>query len=155
MFWIAALAVAGCGGEDGEQEQKRELLSKSEYQAAILDVVDDASAPTSLYTDLVVRSRPKDECERMMASFRDDVNRLVERVAALDPPSEVASIQDDFVAAARRSVNRVGAIQRQVAAGEVSCGRQLNDLLYGMPSSDRAQRAISELERHGYFVSGD
>jgi hypothetical protein len=91
----------------------------------------------------------------MLVRFRDQVNDLVERVTALEPPSEVASIQDDFVAAARRSVERVGAIARQVAAGEVSCGEQLNRMLYGMPSSDRAQRTISKLEKHGYFVFGD
>jgi hypothetical protein len=72
----------------------------------------------------------------MIARFRDEVNALVERVAALEAPSEVASIQTDFVAAARRSVDRVGAIQRQVTAGGVSCGQQLNDLLYGLRSSD-------------------
>jgi hypothetical protein len=91
----------------------------------------------------------------MMATFYGQVNDLVERVAALEPPSKVASIQGDFVKAARRSVERVGEIEDEVAAGEVSCGRQLNDLLYGMPSSDRAERAISGLEKHGYFVRGD
>jgi hypothetical protein len=143
------------GGEDDGRQQKQGQLSQSEYQTEILDVVNDSPAPTTLYTHLVVTSRTKDECSRMMVRFRDEVNDLVERVSALEPPSEVASLQADFVAAARQSVDRVGALQRQIAAGDVSCGQQLNDLLYGMPSSDRADRAIRKLERHGYFVYGD
>ena len=151
MFWIAALAVAGCSGEDEEQEP----LSRSEYQEAIFDVVKDSTAPTKLYTDLVVRPRPEDECERMMVRFHHQVNDLVDRVAALEPPPEGARIQDDFVRAAGRSVDRVEAIGERVAAGRVSCGRQLNDLLYGMPSSARAERAMAELEQRGYFVRGN
>ena len=148
---IAALAIAGCGGEDDEQGR----LSKAEYQAAILDVAEDSSAPTSLYTDLVVRSRPRAECESMMARFHDQVSDLVERIAALEPPAPVTSIHDDFVRAARQSVARVGTIEDEVAAGEVSCGRELNDVLYGMASSNRAERAIAALEKHGYFLGGE
>lgn len=91
----------------------------------------------------------------MMATFYDEVHDLVERVAALNPPADVASIQGEFVAAARQSVDEVGTIRGQVKAGEVSCGQQVNDLLYGMPSSDRAERAISDLEKQGYFVFGE
>ena len=91
----------------------------------------------------------------MMATFYDQVNDLVERVAALEPPADVASLQDRFVAAARRSVDQVGTIRDQVKAGEVSCGPELNDLLYGMPSSNQAERAISDLEKQGYFVFGE
>jgi hypothetical protein len=40
-----------------------------------------------------------------MVRFRDQVDDLVERVATLEPPPEAASIQDDFVVAARRSTD--------------------------------------------------
>lgn len=148
---ITAGALVGCGGGDNEAAP----LSRAEYQAAIGSILQDSAAPTSLYTDLVVRSRPQGECASMMATFYDEVNDLVERVAALEPPADVASIQDEFVTAARQSVDQVGKIRDQVETGEVSCGQQLNDLLYGMPSSNQAERAISDLEKQGYFVFGE
>ncbi len=147
----AAVVLAGCGGGDDQQQGP---LSKSEYQAAIQGIVRASAAPTSLYTDLVVGSRPQEECASMMGTFHDEVSDLVERIAALDPPTDVASIQVDFVSAARQSVDQVGEIRDQVDASKVSCGRELNDRLYGMPSSDRADQAISELEKRGYVVFG-
>lgn len=146
-----AVVLAGCGGGDDGQQSP---LSKSEYQAAIQEIVQDSPAPTSLYTDLVVRSRPQEECASMMGTFYDEVNDLVERVAALEPPTDVASIQGDFVSAARQSVNQVAEIRDRVEAGKVPCGEELNDELYGMPSSDQADKAISELEKRGYVVFG-
>jgi hypothetical protein len=147
----AAVVLAGCGGGDDEQQGQ---LSKAGYQAAVQEIVQDSAAPTGLYTDLVVRSRPQEECANIMRTFYDEVNDLVERVAALEPPTDVRSIQDDFVFAARQSVDQVGEIRDQVEAGKVSCGQELNDQLYGMPSSDQADQAISELEKQGYVVFG-
>jgi hypothetical protein len=144
-----AVVLAGCGGGDDQQR-----LSKSEYQAAIQEIVQDSAAPTGLYTDLVVGSRPQEECASMMRTFYEEVNDLVERVAALEPPTDVESIQEDFVSAARQSVDQVGEIRDRVEADEVSCGRELNDQLYGMPSSDQAVQAISGLEKQGYVVFG-
>jgi hypothetical protein len=145
---IVVLAIPACGAED-------ERLSRDDYQAALIEIVEDSAEPTGLYTDLVVERLPEDECAGRLGTFEEQVDALVERVAALQPPAGVAEIHDEFVAHARESVERVGQVRMHVADGELSCGDELNDALYGMPSSNRAERAIARLEKHGYFVFGD
>jgi hypothetical protein len=130
-------------------------LRRAEYQRAITGIVRDTAKPTRLYSKLVVRKRPVRECSRLMTDFYGEVYRLVERVAALDAPTNAAPIQADFLEAARQSVHRVATIDGKVRVGKVRCGRQLNDLLYGMPSTKRAERAIDRLERRGYRVFGE
>ena len=150
---VAAFALAGCGGGDDGSEQPGQL-SQSEYQTAIGRIVQDSVAPTGLYTDLAVHSRPQAECTRMIRTFQRQVSDLVDRAAELEPPQDIAAVHDEFVDAARESVDRVDEIRGQVEAGNASCGPELNDLLYGMPSSDRALNAIAELESQGYMVFG-
>ena len=148
---MTATAIAACGSGGGDQQSQ---LSQDEYQAAIQKILQDSTAPTSLYTDLVVRPRRQKQCASMMRTFYDEVNGLTEQVAALDPPDDVAAIQQRFVSAASQSVDRVGEIRDQVEEGKVTCGRELNDMLYGMPSSKQAEQAISDLEKQGYVVFG-
>jgi hypothetical protein len=149
VAWLTAVVVAsGCG--EGEAP-----LSKSDYQAAILAVRDDVAEPTELYTELVVGSRSREECAAGVATLEEQVDALVERVAELRPPAQVEAIQDDFVAAARGSVDRIGDVREDVEGGDVSCGAELNRELYGMPSTREAERAIVRLERRGYFVFGE
>jgi hypothetical protein len=90
-----------------------------------------------------------------MWDFTGEVGRLLERVAALDPPPAVAGIQREFLDAAWRSWRRLQTTGGAVAAGRVRCGRDLNDRIYGMPSTERAERAIGRLERRGYRVFGE
>ena len=149
---LAALAaiLAGCGSEPEESR----ALSESEYQDAILEIVRDSADANSLYTDLVVKSRPTELCAELISSFHEEVADLVGTATALDPPPEVAAPHRDFVAAAERSVERVGQVEAKVRAGDLSCGDELNDALYRMPSSGRAEEAISRLEEQGYVVFG-
>ena len=142
--------MSGCGGDEDADPPSRE-----DYQAAILRIVEDSAQPTSVYTDLVVERLAAGECEDLLSRFERQVDELVERVAALQPPEGVAVIHDEFVAAARESVERVGEARGDVEAGQLSCGDELNRTLYGMPSSERADRAIARLERRGYYVYGN
>jgi hypothetical protein len=148
----ASLPVLGCGdGDDGD-----EPLSKDEYQSAILEIVRNREPEVNgLFLDLVVGPLPEEDCAEKAEAFHAEVEELVEEIAALQPPANVAPIQDEFIAAARQSVDRVGEVADQVQAGDVSCGPEINDLIYSLPSSDRAEKAIGELERNGYVVFGD
>jgi hypothetical protein len=148
VWWVAVLVASGCGGSD-------EPLSKADFQDEILAVIDDAAEPTRLYTELVVESRPREECAAGIATLEEQVDTLVDRISALRPPAQVQAIHDDFVAAARTSVDRVGDVREDFAAGEVSCGDELNQELYGMRSTREAERAIARLEAQGYFVFGE
>ena len=147
---VTAVAASGCGG-GGEEEP----MTKADYQAEILAVLEDSTEPSGLYTDLVVEPLPRQQCADGVASLEDQVGDLIDRVAALRPPAEVEVAHDDFIAAARTSVNRIGTVREEVAQGNVSCGDELNRELYGMPSTEEAERAIARLERRGYFVFGE
>jgi hypothetical protein len=142
------MAVFGCDG-DGER------LSKADYQAELSAVIADTDEPTALYTDLVVEPRPREQCAAGVATFENQVDALVDRVAALRPPERVEAIHDDFLAAARTSVERIGDVRDRVADGDVACGDELNRELYGMPSTREAERAIGRLESQGYVVFGE
>jgi hypothetical protein len=133
----------------------RGRLTRRGYQRAIWRIVSDMAKPTRLYDALVVRGRPVAECSRLMWDFTGQVGGLLDRVARLDPPSAVAGIQREFLNAAWRSWRRLEEIGGDVAAGRVRCGRDLNDRIYGMPSTKRAERAIARLERRGYYVFGE
>jgi hypothetical protein len=148
---VAVLAASGCGSE--EEQQAR--LSKADYQDELLAVLEDSDEPTILYTDLVVESRPPDECAEGVATLHDQIEALVDRVDELEPPEGVQPIQDDFVAAARRSLDRIDAVREEAAAGQVRCGEELNAKLYGLASSADAERAIARLERRGYTIFGE
>lgn len=150
---IAVALTSGCGSDD-PSEGEPAALSGAEYQASIMGTVADSANATSLYYDLVVRRRPQDECLELMGSFHREVEQLIERAAGLRAPRAVASIHARFVDAARESVGRVAEIESEVSAGELACGEELNDQLYGMPSTEEAEDAISDLEARGYFVFG-
>jgi hypothetical protein len=132
----------------------RGRLTRRGYQRAIWRIVADTTEPVRLYDDLVVHPRPVAECSRLMWDFTGSVGGLLERVAGLDPPPAAAVIQRDFLDAAWRSWQRLERIGGDVAAGRTRCGRDLNDRIYGMSSTKRAERAIARLERRGYIVFG-
>ena len=151
LLAVVAAAAFGCGGE----EKAESRLAKADYQNEILAVLEDSDEPTVLYTDLVVEQRSPEDCAAGVAKLQDQIDALIDRVADLTPPEAAQPIQDDFVAAARRSVDQIGEVEEKVAAGDVSCGMELNKQLYGMQSSNEAERAIARLERRGYFVFGE
>lgn len=151
---LTALAASGCGGGDGEGSGEKRL-TKADYQAEIQAVLQDAAEPTVLYTDLVVERRPPQQCADGVAALQSQVGELIDRVDALRPPPDAEPAHDDFIAAARTSVDRIGTVSENVAEGKGSCGDELNQELYGMPSTKEAARAIGRLERLGYFVFGE
>ena len=133
----------------------RGRLTPRGYQRAIWRVLSDTTEPTRLFTALVVRRRPVAECSRLMRNFTGRVGQLLGRVAGLDPPPAVAGIQREFLVAAWSSWRRLEKIGGDVTTGRVRCGDDLNNRIYGMPSTERADRAIARLERRGYRVFGE
>ena len=105
---------------------------------------------TPLYFNLVADRLPQDECIRKARVFDSELGRALDKVAALKPPSEVAELQDLFLAAANRSATQVGEAVEEVERGGLSCGRPLNDRIYGLRSTEQAQRVLEEFDRRGY-----
>jgi hypothetical protein len=104
---------------------------------------------------MVVHPVPHDRCASLIRSFHNEVVGVVDEVAALRPPSGVSAVHQRMVGAARESVARVGEIADAVDAGEVACGNEINHLLYGMPSTERAQAALDELREPVGLPSGE
>lgn len=138
---VTALLVAGCGGGD------REPLSKTDYQSAMLAAWPQEAS--SMWDRMVVEELPQPECESLIRRFHAVVDTGVERVASLEPPTEVARAHARLVVAARASVAEVGRVARRVEDGAVKCGPGINRALYGMPSTDDAESALDEIERAG------
>lgn len=146
-------AAVGCG--DGGDAAQEVSLSSDEYQAEIHRITADTKAATTLFFDVVADQRPDEECAELVSQLHDEIDRLIDQAADLRPPPDVAAVHEEFVTPAQESVRRVGEIQDQVESGEVSCGRELNGVLYGMPSTEEAERAISKIEDQGYIVFGE
>ena len=151
LLLAPVMGAAGCGGGEGDDR-----LTRREYQEAILEIAEDQSKALDLYGDVVVEpSLSRHECAGRVRALHQEVRGLIDRVASLEPPRNVAAIHERFVTAANTSLDRVSEVTDQVEAGEVACGQELNNRIYGLPSSKRAERAISELEAHGYYVYGE
>jgi hypothetical protein len=150
LLGVVASTAFGCADRANEDQ-----LTQREYQAAISDIVDDASKASSLYLDVVAERLPVSTCRSRVGAFEREVRRLIDRVGSLQPPADVVGIQRDFLAAAHDSLDRLQEVPDEVDAGQIACGQQLNERLCGLLSSTRADRAIAELKQRGYLVFGD
>jgi hypothetical protein len=141
---VVVVLVAGCGGAS--------RLSKAQYEAAVLGIVRDLQPEADqLFFDIVANDYPRQECATKTARFHGVLREIVDRAEALRPPLEVAGLQTRFLAAARTSVNEVGAAAADVQRGLLSCGQSLNERIYGLLSTARAELVLSEYRQRGYF----
>ena len=141
---VVGLSLPGCGGDS--------RLSKTEYEAAVLGIVRDLEPEAvRLFFDIVANDYPRRECATKTARFHGVLEKIVDRVEALRPPLEVAALQTRFLAAARTSVDEVGKAAADVRGGRLSCGQPLNGRIYGLPSTERAERLLDEYRKRGYF----
>lgn len=147
------LAVAsGCGGGGSRGER----LSKSEYLDRIRAVEsgDRAREATDVFTKKALSdpALPQAECAARARTLHADLEQIVDEIDGLRPPSEVQAIQDEFVSAARETVDIIGGLRDDVKDGKVRCGEDFNRRAYGLPSTARAQRAVEKLGDLGYRV---
>jgi len=169
LLGLLAVFTAGCGESSQEpsgqasedpsvsisEPPASEPLTKEEYQQGILAVRERAGPAESLYEDLVVDELPQEQCAERARRFHIALAGIVSDVEALTPPEDVAALQERFLVAARESVDEVGRVVERVEAGELRCGDELNSALYGLPSTERANAVLPELESKGYFVFGE
>ncbi len=153
LFVLVTLAAA-CGSRSTVEPS--EPLSKQQYQQRLQALVwKDQIAAVPLYDDLVMGPRPQSECARKARAFHAKLETIVAKVEALSPPEDVADLQDEFLDAARESVDKVGEAVDDVEAGKLACGEQLNRAIYGLPSTGRAEQALSGIESKGYVIFGE
>jgi hypothetical protein len=155
VVMVAAGILAGCGASGDGESADVAPLSREEYQSAMITVAEDRGREaTRLWGEMVTTERPPSECERLVRRFHAALSSGVASVAELRPPSEIAEPHGRFVAAAGASVAKVGEVADRVGRGEISCGRDLNAALYGMPSTREAQKTLEEIEQAGIPIGG-
>lgn len=160
VFFVAALG--GCGSSSS-QASKAERLSESEYAGKLLEIENSFYGPASkLYTDIVLfdpaSSTPNlagSVCAESTHEFAGMLHDVVDSVTTLTPPADVEGLQKRFLDEARVSVAVVDQAVRDVETGQLSCGRDMNARIYGLPSTDRAEAVLEELSAKGYLPSGD
>jgi hypothetical protein len=151
LIGLVLLAIS-CGGQSDAP------LSKEEYEREVLSLVEGPGNEASvLYTAIVIGLIPADECTSKTARFHEVLEGIVDEVEQLRPPSDVAELQAKFLVAAHESLAEVGRAAADVENGKLSCGIDLNRRIYGLPSTDRAERVLSEVHELGYlpFLFGD
>ena len=154
---VALVAACGAGGGDpSAKPDQGAALTHEQYQQAIQQIVGgaDAREATRLFTDAVATEYKGKECSTRVVALQSHLRSVVERAAGLDAPPDAADAQGAFVAAAQESVRLVGVAAADVASGKLTCGAVLNRRIYGMPSTRRAEAALTRLEKSGYVILG-
>lgn len=159
LVTLSATALLGaCGGTPDRLNQSDEQpsLTKVEYQKAIWEIRGgpDSSRASQLYS-AVVGDLPKEQCSEQTQALHDHLAAVTSKIAALRPPADAVAAQRQFLDAANESVRLVGVAADDVEQGTLTCGRPMNDRIYGMPSTKRAEEAIQDLEKLGYTVLGN
>ena len=157
--FLAVSLVAACGrGSSGpELGSASPPLTHQQYQQAIQDIVtsDDARIAGTLYSAAVATTLEKGPCEKTVRGLHEHLSSIVGAVEALTAPADARAAQSDFLAAAQESVRLVAKAADDVGDGDLTCGQPLNQRIYALPSTMRAEKAIAELEGLGYRVFGD
>lgn len=139
-------------GDDGQEP----ALTHDEYQQAIHGIVrggSDSQATQLFFA--VVGDLSKNDCSDKTHALHDALAATVGQVEGLRPPAEAEAAQRAFLDAANESVRLVGVAADDVDKGALTCGTPMNQRIYGMPSTKRAEQAIDELVKLGYYVLSD
>lgn len=145
-----ALALGACGDDDAGSEADN-------YQSEIIRTVTLAEADlglSSLATDLATTGESRSECADLMADFRSGLNTVADEVEGIEPPSDVAEPHAEVARLLRDGSEELADDEAAIEAGELECGEDLNDLIYGSPLRRQGERAIEEIEDAGYAVFG-
>jgi hypothetical protein len=161
---LAVLAAGtSCGSSGGEKAGGGKPLSKIEYQARLTEIVNNQGQRASeLFNSIItyegfMEASPlsKSECAAKSKEFAASLHDIVSAVEKLTPPADVEELQDQFLDQARISVAAVDQAARDAEAGSLHCGEDMNRRIYGLPSTEKAEAVISQLEHKGYFVFGE
>jgi hypothetical protein len=139
---LTALALTACGSSAGR-------LSKAEYTTRMQAIERNDEPATGVFADVAGHDLPRALCVRETRQLERAVQKVVDDARALKPPAELERYHDDFLVNAQQSVDAVGAAADKVQRGELHCGDEMNRTIYGMPSTDRAEKALQDLATHG------
>jgi hypothetical protein len=116
-----------------------------------IEASPEARSASRLFLELVVEpGLPQKPCATKARDFHAALDSIVADVEALEPPREVASLQQRFVDAAQDAVDAVDRAARDADTGTLRCGPAMNKRIYGMESTQRADDVVQELREKGY-----
>jgi len=130
--------------------------TRTAYQAGILGIVRrDAPRANRLFSGVVYPNRTGPECAAETQALHRTLQRIVRQIELLDPPANIAPLHHQVLINARKSIEVVGEASRDARRETLACGDRMNDRIYGLRSTRRAERAIRAIEAHGYVVFGE
>jgi hypothetical protein len=151
----AASLFVGCGGSADVVSSGGPRLTHAQYQAAItrIELSPLVGDMNRLFFQLAAGDVSERGCRDGARRFAEDVHTVVERVAKLRAPQDVAGLQDRLVEAGRKTDAQIERLADDVEAGNVSCGQPWNQRAYGLASTDQARQVIVELGNRGYGLA--
>jgi hypothetical protein len=94
-------------------------------------------------------------CSKSAREFAESIHEILGSVAALKPPRNIEALQSRFLKDARVSAAKVDAAARDAEAGRLACGRDMNNRIFSLPSTLRAEATVALIEKEGYLVFGE
>ena len=153
--FVALILLTICAAVGGCNSGGSDRLTKSEYlqRMRAIEAGPAARNASRLFLRLVVDpGLPRSACAAKARRFHRSLNEIVTAVASLKPPIDVQALQNRFVSAAQESVDEVGRAAEDAEAGTLRCGTPMNERIYGLPSTQRAEKVLSEYAKQGYII---
>ena len=139
-----------------EQAPAKGRASKLGYSLSVLRIVETYYPRASqLFSELVAGDGlTTDECGGKAREFHEQLRLVLGELEQLHPPAEIEALVAEFLARSRESVAAIGEAATAAERTELGCGMPMNRRIYGLPSTERAERVLDELEELGYVFRG-
>jgi hypothetical protein len=143
-----AVLLAGCGGDasSGGPKPKRVPLTKADYQARLSQIVASVSAKYG-----TVPINPSTISNGNLAKAEQGLRVLADRLARVNPPTEVATLHADYVEALRSLADELPELTAQMG-DDPAAGL---DVLLGSESVQALLRAAQGFSEKGYDLNPD
>ncbi len=156
---IVVLVAAACSGHGSSATSTATgpRLTAKQYSLA-LELL--ATGPTveradREFTTLAAGAVTPAQCKAGARQFSDDVAATIAQAEKLNPPANVAQLQQRFIAAATTSSEAIAQAADDVESGDLKCGEPWNHRVYGLESTDRAVAALAGMAAQGILFSGN
>ena len=149
---VAALALVGCGGDEGgealSQEQYQEQLDQAttDLEEGSTDLNDELGAILS--GDESVGDAAAEAVGTMVEQFRETASELED----VEPPENAQEANDEFVNGLRGYADELEEIQGSLEDGDLSEARSQLGRINELDSVQALQRAAEQLREAGYSV---
>jgi hypothetical protein len=134
---VAALALAGCGGE--------EQLTKQEYEARVRSVYAEVQAAFR-----ATRVQSPDELADRVDAAQDELRSAADELDGVEPPAEVSQENDRLVAGMRAYAKQLDAVREAAEDGDTAELEELASALGRSEPVEEMSEAAEQMKLEGY-----